>query len=240
MNSKGSSISGSKFKAVAHRGYAAKYPENTIIALQEAVNVGAQMVEFDVQLTKDLVPVMLHDENFKRTTGLDLSVFEINVAELDSREELENVSRVEDVMVWAENNPGIKMFVELKQESITRHGMGKCVNAVTQVCKKFQAFSQCIFISFNPNAVKMAQELGFEMSGWVVVAYNEMGEEISRKLNPEYLFADTEILPEGQGQLWEGSWEWVIYEVVSKDVANKLYARGAKIIESKEIEKMLS
>ena len=59
-------------------------------------------------------------------------------------------------------------------------------------------------------------------------------------VNPEYLFADTEILPEGQGQLWEGSWEWVIYEVVSKDVANKLYARGAKIIESKEIEKMLS
>ncbi|PCJ81889.1 MAG: hypothetical protein COA49_02695 [Bacteroidetes bacterium] len=231
-------FSESRFKVVAHRGYASKYPENTLIALQEAVNVGAKMVEFDVQLTKDGVPVMLHDENFKRTTGLNLSVFEINSKELDSKVELKNVSRLDDVMVWAKNNPEIITFVELKQESITFHGLEKCVAALRASCDT--ALSQCVFISFNPDSVKMAQDLGFEKTGWVLLSYDEVGESISRKLKIEYLFADEEILPQGEENLWKGDWEWVIYEVVSKEVANKLYDRGATIVESKEIEKMLS
>ena len=50
-----------KMSVVAHRGYASKYLENTITALNEAVKVGAEMVEFDVQLTKDGIPIMVHD-----------------------------------------------------------------------------------------------------------------------------------------------------------------------------------
>ena len=72
-------------EVVAHRGYAAKYLENTLEALSEAIKAGATMVEFDVQFTKDLTPIMLHDDNFKRTMGLDLSVFEITQRELKAR-----------------------------------------------------------------------------------------------------------------------------------------------------------
>ena len=225
-------------KVVAHRGYAAKYLENTLEALSEAVKAGATMVEFDVQFTKDLTPIMLHDDNFKRTMGLDLSVFEITQRELQDKFDLKQISEVEEVMVWLKANPGVKAFVELKQESIDMHGLEVCVNALRESCDF--ALDQCVFISFNPDSVKNAQECGFMETGWVVLTYDEVGEKISEELSPDYLFADTEILPNDGSKLWEGIWEWVIYEVTSLEVASRLLERGVKIIESKEVEKMLS
>ena len=225
-------------KVVAHRGYAAKYLENTLEALSEAVKAGATMVEFDVQFTKDLTPIMLHDDNFKRTMGLDLSVFEITQRELQGKVELKQISEVEEVVVWLKANPGVKAFVELKQESIDMHGLEVCVNALRESCDS--ALDQCVFISFNPDSVKNAQECGFKETGWVVLTYDEVGEKISEELSPDYLFADTEILPNDGSKLWEGIWEWVIYEVTSLEVASRLLERGVKIIESKEVEKMLS
>lgn len=227
-----------KMKVVAHRGYASKYLENTITALDEAVKVGAEMVEFDVQLTKDGVPIMIHDDNFKRTTGLDLSVFDLNKKDLHNHIALKSVSSVEEVMVWLQGNPRVKAFVEIKQESILFHGLEKCMKALKEACET--ALAQCVLISFNPYAVEEAIKTGFHQSGWVVISYDAEGEKTARKINPNYLFADTEILPEGTGKLWAGQWNWVIYEVVSKEVARKLHPRGVDLIETKDVEKMLS
>jgi glycerophosphoryl diester phosphodiesterase len=225
-------------KVVAHRGYAAKYLENTIEALNEAVKAGATMVEFDVQFTKDLTPIMLHDDNFKRTMGVDLSVFEITQRELQDKLDLTQISEVEEVVVWLKENPGVKAFVELKQESINMHGLEVCVKALRECCDP--ALDQCVFISFNPDSVKTAQDYGFMETGWVILTYDEVGEKISEELSPDYLFADTEILPDDGSKLWEGVWQWVIYEVTSLEIAARLLERGVKIIESKEVEKMLS
>lgn len=223
---------------VAHRGYAAKYLENTLEALSEAIKAGATMVEFDVQFTKDLTPIMLHDDNFKRTMGLNLSVFEITQRELEDKLELKQISEVEEVMVWLKANPGVKAFVELKQESIEIHGLDVCVKALRESCDS--ALDQCVFISFNPDSVKTAQECGFVETGWVVLNYDKVGAKISEELSPDFLFADTEILPDDGSKLWEGTWKWVVYEVTSLEVASRLLERGVKIIESKEVEKMLS
>lgn len=55
--------------AIAHRGASAYAPENTVAAFDEAVRLGALAVEFDVRLTADGVPVVLHDETLDRTTS---------------------------------------------------------------------------------------------------------------------------------------------------------------------------
>ena len=227
-----------KMKIVAHRGYASKYLENTITALDEAVKVGAEMVEFDVQLTKDGVPIMIHDDNFKRTTGQDLNVFKLDKKDFQNHIALKEVSSVEEVMIWLQEHPKVTAFVEIKQASILFHGLEKCMKALKEVCET--ALSQCVLISFNPYAVEEAIKTGFHQTGWVMTSYDAAGEKTARNMNPNYLFADTEILPEGTGKLWEGHWDWVIYEVVSKEVARKLHLRGVDVIETKEVEKMLS
>ncbi|MDX1364711.1 MAG: glycerophosphodiester phosphodiesterase family protein [Arenibacter latericius] len=53
----------------AHRGASETHPENTLAAFEEAIRLGAQMIEFDVQLTKDKVLVIMHDETVNRTTN---------------------------------------------------------------------------------------------------------------------------------------------------------------------------
>jgi len=53
----------------AHRGANELHPENTIAAFKEAVRLGAQMVEFDVRMTKDNKLIVIHDESVDRTTN---------------------------------------------------------------------------------------------------------------------------------------------------------------------------
>ena len=53
---------------MAHRGYSGKYPENTMLAFEEAAQTGADGIELDVQLTKDGQVVVIHDERIDRTT----------------------------------------------------------------------------------------------------------------------------------------------------------------------------
>lgn len=53
----------------AHRGSMDTHPENTIPAIVEAARLGAQMIEFDIQLTKDSMMVIMHDETVDRTTN---------------------------------------------------------------------------------------------------------------------------------------------------------------------------
>jgi glycerophosphoryl diester phosphodiesterase len=53
---------------VAHRGYSAVAPENTLPAFEAALRGGATIVEFDVRTTADGVPVVIHDRTLERTT----------------------------------------------------------------------------------------------------------------------------------------------------------------------------
>ncbi|MFJ5264590.1 glycerophosphodiester phosphodiesterase [Streptomyces sp. NPDC088387] len=52
--------------AVAHRGDPYRFRENTLVSLRSALEMGADAVETDVRLTRDGVPVLLHDETLKR------------------------------------------------------------------------------------------------------------------------------------------------------------------------------
>lgn len=53
---------------VAHRGYSTVAPENTLPAFAAALRAGATVVEFDVRVTRDGVPMVIHDRTVNRTT----------------------------------------------------------------------------------------------------------------------------------------------------------------------------
>ena len=69
---------------LAHRGDWRAAPENSLAALTAAVRIpGCDGVEFDVQLSRDDVPVLLHDETLARVQGRDARVDALEAAELD-------------------------------------------------------------------------------------------------------------------------------------------------------------
>lgn len=69
---------------IAHRGNRIAAPENTVTALRQAVDLGADAIEFDVRLTRDGIPVLLHDAELDRTTDARGRIGGYLLSELES------------------------------------------------------------------------------------------------------------------------------------------------------------
>ncbi|SFC72647.1 glycerophosphoryl diester phosphodiesterase [Zunongwangia mangrovi] len=66
----------------AHRGMHQDYPENSIPAIQEAIDHHLDIVEIDVQITKDGIPILMHDDEVDRTTTGKGEVHKLTYAEI--------------------------------------------------------------------------------------------------------------------------------------------------------------
>ncbi|MBN2150145.1 MAG: glycerophosphodiester phosphodiesterase [Candidatus Lokiarchaeota archaeon] len=67
---------------IAHRGYSSMYPENTLLAFQKAIEIGADYIEFDVRRTKDDVLVVSHDASLERCGKTNARVDNSTLSEL--------------------------------------------------------------------------------------------------------------------------------------------------------------
>lgn len=69
---------------IGHRGAAGHAPENTLVSLEKAAELGVRWVEFDTKLTADGHVVLFHDDTLERTTGGRGAVAETTLAELQA------------------------------------------------------------------------------------------------------------------------------------------------------------
>lgn len=137
-------------------------PENTMTSFEEAVSLGADMLEFDVRLSKDRVPVVVHDANLDRTSNRSLNVADLNVKDLleldagswfDMRFADERIPRLTDLLTWAEKKKTkgkgkLSYFVELKVDGDeTRRDA--LVNAIVKELKDRKALDRSVLISFD-------------------------------------------------------------------------------------------
>lgn len=76
-------------KIIAHRGASLEAPENTLLAFQRAIQLGADFVECDIRLTKDKVPIVIHDEKIDQALVCELTFEEVEIL---SFEELLNLN----------------------------------------------------------------------------------------------------------------------------------------------------
>lgn len=106
----------------AHRGDSKNYPENTFAAFIGAKELGADVIELDVQQTKDNEIIVMHDKNLKRTTGVDKYVWEMTKEEVlaldvgsyfDVSFKKEKIPFLKEVVKWAKEN-NMKLNIELK------------------------------------------------------------------------------------------------------------------------------
>lgn len=106
-------------KLIGHRGARALAPENTMRSLKIAITCGADMVEVDVRLSKDGIPVVIHDETVDRTTSGSGSVSEMyahEICELDAGGG-ERVPMFDDVLQFIKT-ANINLITEIKEVGI--------------------------------------------------------------------------------------------------------------------------
>lgn len=231
---------------VAHRGNAVEFPENTLPAFSSALDLGVRFIEFDVQLSKDGVPVVIHDHLLARTTGLPGSVFDHEAAELSRMEAAETgrfgeryrgvrIPLLRDALTVLKGHPEITLFVELKRASLRQFGHDHVVSQVLEVIKPWR--TQCVLISFDLVAIHKARALTEAPIGWVLSEYDEHTRLKCEALQPQFLFCDHSKLP-AAARLWQGPWRWCIYEVASLPLALALAARGADYVETMAVREL--
>ncbi|NGN64870.1 glycerophosphodiester phosphodiesterase [Streptomyces sp. A7024] len=98
--------------AVAHRGDPYRVRENTLASLRSAVAAGADAVEYDVRLTRDGVPVLLHDVTLKRLWGYDMPVAALDYAEV-ARRTGGGVPTLRAALKVMAEEPSVRSFIDL-------------------------------------------------------------------------------------------------------------------------------
>lgn len=228
----------------AHRGHTRDCPENTLRSLSKALECGAKYIEFDVHLNKEFDPVVLHDDNLMRTTGVDKCVFELSTDELTAIPAGEpqrfankfpdiRIPLLQEIPGLLKTYPHAMAFVEIKRASIKNFGCAKTVRRIMDVLAP--VLSQCIFISFDAQAILHARKLGAHSIGWVFEPWKAELYQKAINIAPEYLFTDHEGLPLNAGALWPGPWKWVVYEINDSRKIAEISQLGADIIETNAI-----
>ncbi len=233
---------------VAHRGYAKRYPENTLVSIRAALDAGARAVEFDVQLTADRVPVVLHDTSLQRTAGVDREIFDLPVARARESDvgqpqrfgaafagvTLPTLAEMVELLVaW----PDATAFVELKRKSLDRFGAATMVDRVMQDLRP--VVERAVVISFEREAVAMARDRGAANIGWVIEGYDATNRQLAAALEPDYLFCGRPLVPEPPEPLWPGPWRWVVYGIETTEAALEMARRGVHFIETMAVAELL-
>lgn len=233
---------------IAHRGYALRYPENTLPSLRAAIEAGARYIECDVQMTKDGVPVLSHDSDLWRTARVEKSLLDMtldDVLQVEVNEEQRLGHRFSGITIpllgeladLLGEHPEVTGFVELKRASLQRSGIERMVDRVLEVLEPARA--RCVIISFDRAAVEYARQAGAPAIGWVLDEWGVEQRTAAEALKPDYLFCDYRSIPD-DSELWSGPWRWALYEVIEPELALMLAAFGAHFVATFAIKEMLS
>lgn len=139
-----------KITIIAHRASSTDAPENTLAALRQAIQTKATFSEIDVQETKDGNLVIIHDDNLKRTTGLDKEVWNTTYSELESLDAGlwfsndylgEKIPTLDEFLKHSKNK--MKLIIELK----AKHHSPNFYQNVINLIKKYNMESQVIISS---------------------------------------------------------------------------------------------
>ena len=150
---------------VAHRGASSTHPENTLPAFAAALELGAPMVELDVRLTADGVPVVLHDPDVSRTTDGTGHVHELTaaqVAELNGGSERDpaHVPRLAEVLELVSGRGGVAIEVKnIPGEPAFQADGESIVEASLAEIERVGFEGPVLVLSFNPRSIAVAKAL---------------------------------------------------------------------------------
>lgn len=153
-------------RGLAHRGYPLKHPENTLLGFRAAIELGFTHLELDVHLTKDGVPVVIHDPTVNRTTNGTGAVKDYTLDELLKLNagQGEFVPTLEEVLLLAKDR--ILVDIELKQTGNAIPGLEA---AVIEVVKRVEMLDQVFITSFDHYSIARVRELDAQIELGLVI-----------------------------------------------------------------------
>ncbi|MCD6576876.1 MAG: hypothetical protein J7K66_02545 [Anaerolineaceae bacterium] len=150
---------------IAHRGDGVAAPENTLSAYQKAYEAGAEMIETDVNITKDGHLVIIHDGTLDRTTNFTGYVHEYTLEELRRADAGswfnpmfagEHIPTIEEAFEFAKKN-GIYMCFEVKGRGTARSTA--ISTQLVEIIREYDAFDSTFMSSYYHDSLAAAKKI---------------------------------------------------------------------------------
>ncbi len=182
---------GDGFIIIAHRGASAYYPENTMAAFHGALELGAEMIELDVMLSRDGIPVIFHDAQLNRHTNGKGLLSKHTLAELkklnagswfDPRFSDQRIPTLEEVLAFASGK--IALNIEIKSEAVSDkiEVEKKCLELV----KKYRMINHVLFSSFDYRVVTHFKKIDPKIPAALVYNNREPKKKLPHQITREY------------------------------------------------------
>jgi len=108
---------------ISHRGDVAEHPENAFSGLRFAYNCGVRLIEIDVQMTQDMIPIAFHDASLDRTTNGSGPIGDVTWSQIKGLDaggyfsddfSGEAIPRMSEVFQWLHERPDLVLWVHLR------------------------------------------------------------------------------------------------------------------------------
>lgn len=224
---------------IAHRGACSSAPENTLAAMRRARDLGATWVEFDVHLTKDLVPVVIHGDGVASTTngvGRISEMLSSDLHRLDAGFWFSSMFKGEKVptlkaMLDCLIECGLGANIEMKPEPGREGQMVEMVLGIVEE-KWPAAMPRLLFSSFSRKEMcELRSRSEDVLIGFLMHVWDEEWRSIVTELSCVSVHANFRLLTEARVAAIKASGRKVLaYTVNSVRQADKLFAWGVDAI----------
>lgn len=146
---------------LGHRGIRAKYPENTMLSFEKAIAAGVDLIEFDVNITKDGIPVVIHDTTVDRTSDHEGAVRDYTLAELKSFDfgckfnpeyAGMQIPTLEEVLTLAAPHKNLLLNVEIKDMTC------ETVDKTVAMLQRFGLEERTVIASFDAEMIRYTKK----------------------------------------------------------------------------------
>jgi glycerophosphoryl diester phosphodiesterase len=157
---------------LGHRGFMAKYPENTLLSFRKAIEAGADGVELDVWLSKDEHLVVIHDESIDRTSDMkgkqkEMTLNELKKANLSMGQKIPTLEEVFEAL------PSDALIdIELKDVDAVKRSL--------KVVHDFRALERVMISSFNVETLKRVREVDKEVALGLLVGDEKIVSQVQK------------------------------------------------------------
>lgn len=220
-------------KVFAHRGWSGKYPENTMLAFQKAIELGVDGIELDVHMTRDGELVVIHDEKVDRTCNGTGKIKDMTLAELKTMDAsasfagMYGVNPIPTLREYMELVKDLPLITNIELKTNIYDYEGLC-EKVYEMIKEYHYQDRVIISSFNHYSVvrmkEMAPELkyGFLSESWLL----DTGAYCNRYGVPCYHPLRGNCTPELVKEMKDHGLEINVFTVNEEEEVRAFYALG--------------
>jgi glycerophosphoryl diester phosphodiesterase len=176
---------------IGHRGAAALEPENTLLSIERAIEIGVDAVEIDVHLSKDKELVVIHDATMDRTTNGTGPVNSYTVQEIKRLDagKGETIPTLQEVIDLIDRQ--VMLVIELKEEGTEM--------SVVDLLVRNNLFDKACVISFWHRLVKTVKEMDSRIKTGVLLVGSPVDTCIATQASADalvmkYTFIDRELV----------------------------------------------